>query len=63
LKVRINGIAPSDADVCDMVTKLSEKTFFEDVAMTNSKESDFEGRLVREFEVAFTIDLNATVGK
>jgi hypothetical protein len=31
--------------------------------MTNSKESDFEGRLVREFEVAFTIDLNATAGK
>ena len=63
LKVRINGIAPSDADVCDMVTKLSEKTFFEDVAMTNSKETDFEGRLVREFELAFTIDLNATAGK
>jgi hypothetical protein len=63
LRVRITGIAPGDAEVWDMVTKLTTYPFFEDVAMTNSKESDYEGRLVREFEVAFTIDLNAPPSK
>lgn len=63
LRVRITGMAPSDAEVWDMVTKLTQYPFFEDVSMTNSKEADYEGRLVREFEVAFTMDLNAPTAK
>jgi Tfp pilus assembly protein PilN len=63
LKVRINGIAPSDIEVWDLVTKLTAYPFFEEVSPTNSKEADYEGRLVREFEVAFTIDLNAQAAR
>ena len=63
LRVRINGIAPSDAEVWDLVSKLTSYTFFEDVSMTSSKETDFEGRLVREFEVSFMMDLNAQAAR
>lgn len=59
LKVRLTGFAPSDAEVWDLVAQLTQYPFFEDVQPTKTTESDWEGRLVKEFEIGFTIDLNA----
>lgn len=59
LKVRLTGFAPSDAEVWDLVAKLTQYPFFEDVQPTKTTESDYEGRIVKEFEISFTIDLNA----
>jgi Tfp pilus assembly protein PilN len=58
LKVRLTGFAPSDDAVWDLMTKLNQYPFFEDV-QPKTTESDYEGRVVKEFEINFTIDLNA----
>jgi Tfp pilus assembly protein PilN len=58
LRVRLTGISRSDSEVWDLVTELTKYSFFEDV-QPNTKEGDYEGRLVKEFEITFTIDLNA----
>lgn len=62
LLIRLQGIAPSDAEVADLMAKLATITFFNDVSMSYSKDADRAGRLVREFEVTFMLDLNAPSG-
>jgi len=59
LRVRLQGVAPSNAEVADMMTRLAANNFLEDVSMGYTKDSDQSGRLVREFEVTFALDLNA----
>lgn len=62
LRIRVQGIAPSDAEVADLMAKLAAISFLQDVSMSYSKDSDQSGRMVREFEVTFTMDLNAPTG-
>ncbi len=62
LKVRLTGIAPSDGQVADLMAKLSAVKVFRDVSMTYSKDGEQNGRLVREFEVNFKLDLNVAGG-
>ncbi len=59
LRVRLQGVAPSNAEVADMMTRLASNSFLEDVSMGYTKDSDQSGRLVREFEVTFALDLDA----
>jgi Tfp pilus assembly protein PilN len=59
LRVRVQGVAPSDAEVADFMAKLAAVVFLEDVSMNYTKDSDQGGRAVREFEVTFALDLNA----
>lgn len=59
LRVRLQGVAPSNAEVADMMTRLASTNFLEDVSMGYTKDSDQSGRLVREFEVTFALDLDA----
>jgi hypothetical protein len=59
LRVRVQGVAPSDAEVADFMAKLAAISFLEDVSMGYAKDADEGGRAVREFEVTFALDLDA----
>ncbi|CAN5400721.1 hypothetical protein BH10PLA1_BH10PLA1_02590 [soil metagenome] len=59
LRVRVQGVAPSDAEVADLMAKLGAVVFLDDVSMSYSKDADQNGRAVRQFEVTFAMDLNA----
>jgi len=59
LRVSVQGVAPSDAEVADLMAKLGAVTFLDDVSMSYSKDADQNGRAVRQFEVTFAMDLNA----
>lgn len=58
LKVRLVGVAPSDVDVANFLAGLSARTHFDQVAMTYARDRASDGRLMREFEVTFFVDLN-----
>jgi Tfp pilus assembly protein PilN len=62
LNVRVSGIAPTDVEVADFLTKLTGKPFFEDVRMTGSKPRMEAGHMMREFEVYFSMNLNDVTG-
>jgi len=62
LNVKMTGVAPTDVEVADFLTKLTGKPFFEDVRMTGSKPRLDNGRVMREFEVFFTMNLNDSAG-
>lgn len=59
LRVTVVGVAPSDADVANFLAGLSSRTYFDQVAMTYTRDRDHSGRLMREFEVSFVVNLNA----
>ena len=62
LNVRVSGVAPTDVEVADFLTKLTGKPFFEDVRMTGSKPRMESGHMMREFEVYFSMNLNDVIG-
>lgn len=62
LNVRVTGVAPTDVEVADFLTRLTGKPFFEDVRMTGSKPRLDNGRVMREFEVYFSMNLNDAAG-
>jgi Tfp pilus assembly protein PilN len=62
LNVRVTGVAPTDVEVADFLTKLTGKPFFEDVRMTGSKPRMESGHMMREFEVYFSMNLNDVTG-
>jgi len=59
LRVHVQGVAPSDAEVADLMAKLGAISFLEEVSMGYSHDADQNGHAVREFEVTFAVDLNA----
>ncbi|HSI36799.1 MAG: PilN domain-containing protein [Phycisphaerae bacterium] len=58
LKVRIQGVCPTDVDLANFMTQLSGVSFFEQVAITYAREKADGSHLMREFEVTFYINLN-----
>lgn len=62
LNVKVTGVAPTDVEVADFLTRLTRKPFLEDVRMTGSKPRLDNGRIMREFEVYFSMNLNDAAG-
>ena len=62
LNVKVTGVAPTDVEVAEFLTRLTGKPFFEDVRMTGSKPRLDNGRIMREFEVYFSMNLNDPAG-
>lgn len=62
LNVRIVGVAPTDVEVAEFLTRLTSKPFFEDVRMPSSKPRLDNGRVMREFEVHLSMNLNEPAG-
>jgi Tfp pilus assembly protein PilN len=62
LQVKLTGVAPTDVEVAEFLTKLTGRPFFEDVRMTGSKPRVDNGHVMREFEVSFSMNLNDMAG-
>jgi Tfp pilus assembly protein PilN len=62
LHVRLDGVAPTDDDVANFLTGLARVPFFDDVAMSYSRDGTENGRVMREFEVTFSLNLNQAGG-
>jgi Tfp pilus assembly protein PilN len=62
LNVKLTGVAPTDVEVASFLDKLTGKPFLEDVRMTGSKPRLDNGRIMREFEVYFSMNLNDPAG-
>lgn len=60
LKVRMLAVAPTDVDVAKCLKGLTNLPFFDQVVMTFAKDRIEQNRVMREFEVTFTVDLNNT---
>jgi hypothetical protein len=58
LQVRVHGVTPNDADLGDFVVKLADIPYISEAAPTYSKDRVESGRLMREFEVRFVINLS-----
>ena len=62
LHVRLDGVAPTDNDVANFLTGLSRVPFFDDVAMSYSRDQTDNGHVMRDFEVTFSVNLNQESG-
>lgn len=62
IKVRMLGVAPTDVDLANFMTRLTAERYFEQVSMTYAKERQERGHIMREFEVVFTVNLNIPGG-
>jgi len=61
LRVRLQGVAPTDLELATFLTDLNQTSFFERPALTYVKERKEMGHVLREFEVTFSINLNNPV--
>ena len=62
LRVKLQGVAPTDIEVATFVTELSQVPFFERVTPTNVENMRESGHVFRKFELTFTINLNSPAG-
>lgn len=62
LRVKLVGVSPSGEDVANFLAQLSNVSFFDQVAMTYSRDRIDSGHMMREFEITFSLSLN-TGGK
>ncbi len=62
LNIKLTGVAPTDVEVAGFLDNLTGKPFLEDVRMTGSKPRLDNGRVMREFEVYFSLNLNDAAG-
>jgi len=58
LKVKLVAVAPNDVDVANFLAGLTNKAYLDQVAMTYAKDRIQQGRIMREFELTFLINLN-----
>ena len=61
LRVRLQGVAPTDLELATFLTDLNQTSFFERPALTYVKERRESGHVLREFEVTFSINLNSPI--
>ena len=62
LRFRLHGVAPTDVDLAEFIAKLTAKPFFSQVELNYSHERQESGRVMREFEIAFAMDLTGLGG-
>jgi Tfp pilus assembly protein PilN len=58
LKVRIQGVCPTDVDLANFMTELAAVPFFDQVNITYAREKSEHNHVMREFEVSFSLNLN-----
>ena len=57
VRFRVHGVAPTDLDLADFLNQITTRPFFKQVELVYSHERQQGGRVMREFEVAFTMDV------
>jgi Tfp pilus assembly protein PilN len=62
LKIRLQGVAPTDVELATFLTELNKVPFFEKVAPTYSRDRREAGHILREFELTFSVNLNLPAG-
>jgi hypothetical protein len=62
LRVRLQGVAPTDVELATFLTELNRVSFFERVAPTYVRDRRQSGHKLREFELTFTVNLNHPAG-
>ena len=62
LRVRLQGVAPTDVELASFLTELNRIPFLENVAPTYARDRREPGHVLREFELMFTVNLNMPVG-
>jgi hypothetical protein len=63
LRLRLHGVAPTDVDLAEFLSKVTATPFFKQVELVYSHERQQGGRVMREFEVSFLIDLASLGGR
>ena len=63
LRLKLHGIAPTDMDLAEFLAKLTAKPFFKQVELMYAHERVDSGHVMREFEVAFVMDLTGAGGR
>ena len=63
LRMRLRAVAPTDIDLAEFIRMVTGKPFFRDVELVYSHERRQEGRLMREFEVTFVMELLSAGGR
>ena len=63
LKLRVHGVAPTDVAVGDFLGSLTARPLFSNVELAYSHERAESGRVMREFEINFSIDLSNLGGR
>lgn len=62
LRVRLQGVAPTDLDLSEFLTELNKTSFFDHVAPSYARDRKDSGHLMREFEVSFLVGLTPSQG-
>jgi len=57
LKVRVQGVCPTDVDLANFMTQLAAVPYFESVNNTYARERTDNSRVMREFELTFSVNL------
>ena len=60
LKVRLEGVAPTQLDLANLLAALTNVPFFDDVTPTWNKDQVQNDHLMRRFEVTFNVNLDAS---
>lgn len=60
LKVKVQGVAPTDADLAAYITELNKVSYFERVSLSYARDKCDGGYTMREFEMTFSINLTPT---
>jgi Tfp pilus assembly protein PilN len=58
LKLRIQGVCPTDVDLANFMTQLAAVPFFDQVNITYAREKAEANHVMREFEVSFSVNLS-----
>lgn len=58
MKVRLQGVAPTDVELALVLTELNKVPFFDRVTPTYAQDRRDAGHVQREFELTFSVDLN-----
>lgn len=58
LKVKVQGVAPTDVELGNFLNQLRNNSLFETVNMNYARERAQNGHAMREFEVLFSVNLN-----
>jgi len=59
MRVRLQGVAPTDVELATFLSELTRTSFFERPALNYVKDHRESGHVLREFEVTFSINLNS----
>ena len=61
LRVRVQGVCPTDVDLANFMTQLSAVPYFEGVNNTYAREKPENSHVMREFELTFSVSLAAGI--